>query len=213
MISDKIFSKLLLVVSICLISARASAALIQIDVSATFTSQFSGFPAPKTFQSQFVFDTDDVLFVGTDQIAYGLVSSQTTVDGATYSDTGGGRYTYQDQVPFPTPIDRLDASADYNFALDGVNVERIGFVLEGSEDIFEFDDIPFLPDPAAFFSLQMFVVFSGGTCNNLCAVSQDINASDIQIQAVPLPSAIWFFATGLSALMARARVAKTGGTG
>jgi hypothetical protein len=186
-----------------LFSQFANAALIKFDLEATINGTFGGFPAPKTFEVSYVFDTDDA--ISQHSTGFRLLSSTATVDGITYEGSGG-LLAYSDNVVTNPPEDRVSGSSAFNFVLGPVAVTHLGFNLLGPDSIFSIAEVPFLPDVSSFTFFRGFsVVFTGGSCRTSCSEQTVLAIDDIvvtEVSPVPVPAAVWLMGSGLAGLFA-----------
>lgn len=184
-----------------------AAALMQLNVSGTVNSTFGGFPAPVTVEASYVFDLDDLFGSFGTQSNFAWVSSTVTLNGSLFAGSSG-QFVFQDQVPTSPASDRLTASALYNVGFGGVFIKNVALNLQGPESVFAFGDIPFLPDPADFTTLQILsITFSGGTCPSNCVVSTEPTSVVFSMvgdeAAVPAPAGYVLLLGGLALLRIR----------
>lgn len=180
-----------------LFANAATAAQIKIQWDAVITSTFGGFPAPQTFASTFVYDLDNLVSSSGTLKTFGLVSGETTFGGNTYS-TSTGTITFQDQVPFTPPRDRVNGSASFSFAFGAININFVTFSFEGPETVFDIGDVPFILDPSYFPTKTTGVTFTGGTCSGTCAVSGQIQ--NLQISQIPEPASFALVSLGFAGI-------------
>ncbi len=196
--------KYALVIAAAFAGTQATAAsLFQLDASFTITSTFGDFPAPKTFELAYVYDTA----LGFSETP-NLVSSRVTVDGMTYTGTGTGYVSFRDQVPTSPPTDRFDAFDTFSFALGSVTIETVGLNLEGPETVFDAAGGHVIAELADYTILDrgsVTFVDAGGGRKNVGNFDELITFSVTALAPVPVPAGLPLAASGL-ALMAALRL-------
>jgi len=148
---------------LALVPLTVRADLVGVEIDFTINSTYGGFPGPESFETDFVFDTSEIMFSDSTQVSYGLHSTSVRFNGATFNGDGtGGRLTYHDQVPFTPPRDRIGGFANYDAPLDGILITAIGFAMEGPETIFDISEVPFIPDITDFSEVRPSIAFTDG---------------------------------------------------